>query len=146
MEAVVTIHRTALALSPLNIYESCGETDNNAFWLTMNGLARPNFGIRLQHVPDSAWVSGRKLLIAEPEPTSLTLDFIISGSSHGDLSAKMSELEQATEQFSYTVSLDIDGQTKTWDADSTLPQWGKVEYLLQYLMKVRGHLEIPIYP
>lgn len=145
MDAVVAISRDVLVLSPLNIYESCGDEDDRTFWLTIDGLSRPGFDYKRTYVPDSAWVSGKKLLVSEHEAATLPLNFIVSGLSHDDLSAKMGELEEATSQLFYTVSLTIDGQTTTWDADSTLPRWGTVEYLLQDLMKVRGSLEIPIY-
>lgn len=143
MEAVVSISRDSLALPALNIYDDC--EDNHVLWITMNGLARPNFDFKRSYSPNSWWVSGQQLLAAGQEPSSFTLSLIINGIDHTDLDNKMAELEQATSQLAYTITLEIDGQTKTWDADSSLPQWGVVEYLLQDLVKVRGTLTIPIY-
>lgn len=143
MDASVYISRTGLSLPPLEIFDSCGEGES--FWMTYNGLVRPDFDVRRVYAPNSSWVSGQKLLAAGSQASTLTLNLIINGISHADLSAKMDELEEAVFQFSYTVSMEIDGQTKTWDADPTIPQWGVVEHLLQDLVKVRGTIQIPIY-
>ncbi len=143
MNSTITVSRTSLSLSPLQIFDGCGE--DVIYWITYNNLARPDFDIKRTYIPDSAWVPGKRLQTAGQEPSSLRLQLIVNGISHADLSAKMEELEQATFQLAYTVSLDIDGQTKTWDADSSLPQWGLVEHLLQDHFQARGTLEIPIY-
>lgn len=143
MDASIYISRTSLSLLPLQIFDSCD--DGETYWITHNGLSRPDFDVRRFYIPNSSWVSGQKLLVAGTQASTLSINLIVNGISHADLSAKMVELEEATYQLSYEISMEIDGQTKTWNADSTLPQWGVVDHLLQDLVKVRGTLQIPIY-
>lgn len=140
-ESAISIHRDSLGLDPLDLSSACTTI---GFWVTFGGLSRPDFDYNKRYIPDSAWVSGKKMLSVGENPSTLNVNFAITGIDHNDLDLKMTEIEAALSQFSYHVDLNIDNQITTYRADSVLPNWGVVNYLYQDTKMVRGTVEIPI--
>lgn len=140
-ESAVSIRRDSLELSPLDLASSCIPF---GFWVAFEGLARPDFDYDRKYVPDSAWVSGKKLLVVGESLSTLNINFAISGIDHTDLDSKMTEIETALSQRTYYIDLNIDNQVTTYRADSVLPNWGVVNYLHQDTKMVKGSVAIPI--
>lgn len=145
MEVTVTLDRTELELDPLEIVTTgCGPEGGN-FWIPANSLSRPAFDMRRKYSPETVWCPP-ELLAAVVESSLLPLSVMVQADSPSELADRMAELEAATSQFEYNVTLGIDGISKTWQADPTLPAWGTVNHLLQSHNMVRGVLQIPVNP
>lgn len=143
MSQSVTFDRASLSAADLVITDS---PTAGAFHLPEGGLARPGRAIRRQYAPDSAWVGGRQLLAAVEDAGTLPLTIYAHGSSAAALEAAIAELEAASSQFAYDVTITIDGQSRTWAADPELPQWGPVDSGLVRAHIAIASLVIPINP
>lgn len=113
--------------------------------LLEDGFGRPGFTIRRTYAPDSAWVGGRQLLASVADAGSLPLAFNIRASSASALEALVTEVEAATSQFAYDLTINIDGQTRTWAADPELPSWFADSGMVKAHM-VRGSIVVPLNP
>lgn len=122
----------------------CGPDGGN-FWIPLGTLSRPAFDMRRTYSPDMAWATP-ELLATVVESSSLNTGVIVQADSPSELADRMEELATATSQFEYLVTLLLDGVSKTWQADPTLPTWGVVSHLMQRQNMVRGVLQIPINP
>lgn len=141
----ITIDRTGLALDPLIIGDS-PDGSGVGLWIPAGGYVSPDFTARLTYAPDSAYVAGRALLAATLEAATLPLVIIVEGSSQADMAARKAELAAALFQFSYTVTVDLDGNSETWSADPTYPQWGEISHAWASRFMGRAVVTIPINP
>lgn len=107
--ATVSIDRSALSLSPLVIAD-----DGATYRLTERGLGRPGVTWRMGAMPDSADVHGTEYISAAKEQSSLPLEVAVTASTTSALSAAVVALEAAVSQFSYDVTVTVDGVGRTW--------------------------------
>ena len=109
--ATVSIDRSSLpgTLSPLLVTD-----DDATYRLTLDGLGEPGYTWRERLMPDSADVHGSELVAAVLERTSLPLEVIVMASSSAALKTAMTALRDAVWQFSYPVTVTVDGQSETW--------------------------------
>ena len=109
--ATVSIDRSSLpgSLSPLLITD-----DGATYRLTQDGLGEPGITWRETLMPDSADVRGSELIAAVPERSSLPLEVIIMASSSAALRTARNALRDAVWQFSYPMTVTVDGQSETW--------------------------------
>lgn len=145
----LTISRTSLSLEDLDIGTNPFNPGGGAthwFHLPEDGLSRPGFTIRRTYAPDSEYIPGRYLLTAVTDASSLPAMIYAHGDTSAHLEAAVAELEQATTQFAYEISLAIDGQSRTWLADPELPVWGAVDTGLVRQHIAIANLVIPINP
>jgi hypothetical protein len=143
MEWLLTIDRTSLSLSPLVI---SNDPFAGNFHLPEDGLERPGFTMRRLYAADSAYFAGRVLLAAVADASTLPAVIYAHAASSAALSVAMAELEAATTQFAYSLTLSIDGEAQTWAADPELPQWGPVDSGLVRAHIARASIAIPINP
>lgn len=122
-------------------------TNDPAATITLleEGFGRPGFTIRRTYAPDSAWVGGKQLLSAVADAGTLPIAFNINAASASALEALITEVEAATSQFIYDLTVNIDGQTRTWSADPELPTWTADSGMVRAHM-VRGAISIPLNP
>lgn len=141
----VTIDRTALSLSALVIPGT--PTDGNPFWIPQDGIGRPDFAMRLGYAPESRWVSGKHLLDAVVEASSIPLAVQIDRVDDvGELQDARRELEAAVSQFTYTVTIAVGGESETWQADPTWPAWGPWRHEYVDVLIDRADIVIPVNP
>lgn len=115
-------------------------------WVPSDGVQRPTRGVRRTYAPDSAYFPGRVLLAAVEDASTLPLVIYAGADTSAALEALIDELEAATTQFAYDLTLSIDGQDRTWLADPELPQWGEVDPGMVAAHMARASIVIPLNP
>lgn len=109
----VSIDRSSLpgALSPLVIAD-----DGATYQIGQDGLGRPARSWRTTNMPDSADVHGSEPIAAVLEQTSIPLEVIVKAASSAALNTAVEALFDALSQFTYKVTVTVDGVAKTWSA------------------------------
>lgn len=116
---------TTLALSPLVID---GNPSTGAFHITEEDVSWPAFQINRNYVPDSDAISGRVHNAAVVTEGSVGLKIAAHGSDWGTIKAAMDELMAATSQFTYDLTLTVDGVAfGPYQAKAELPLWGALD-------------------
>jgi hypothetical protein len=142
--ASISIGRTSLSLSALSVADDIAGT----YVLRKDGLGRPGVTWRLTPMPNSVDVHGAEYIAAVKDETTLVLGVIIQSDSSADLDTAINALLDAVSQFSYTVTVTVDGVGKVWTAAPA--SWafdgGYVNdaMVLQHVNMVT--LTIPVYP
>lgn len=139
----LTIARDALSLDDLVI---TNDPYAGNFHLPEDGLERPGFTMRRTYAPDSAYFPGRVLLAAVADASTMPVSIYAHADDSAGLATAMAELEAATSQFAYDLTLSIDGQARTWLADPELPQWGAVDSGMVRAFMARASIVIPLNP
>jgi hypothetical protein len=146
MTARVSIDRTSLSLSALVIADA--STPLATYVLTGSGLGRPAVTWRETYAPDNPYISGRTLLGAVKEQSSLPLEVLVQASTSAALDTAVQELADAVWQFSYDVTVTIDGLAKVWTCTpaAVAPSSGN-EVAVKWLQHIDVlQLTIPVYP
>lgn len=136
----LSIDRTSLALAPLVITGNPTEPR----WLDPS-VGRPTFDYRRDYAPDSAWTSGKVLLSAVRDASTLPLVIYMRADTSAALQALEDELETALGQWSYDVMLTVDGVARTWPAEIAAPSFELDEGLVAAHMS-RASVVIPVNP
>ena len=139
----LTITRAGLSLPDLVITNDPTAGD---FWLPEDGLEEPDQTWRLTYMPDHPDLHGKQLLSAVREHSAIPARVYTDAASAADLATNKATLAAALGQFSYTVTLNLDGATAAYSADPCGPRWGAVDSGM-----VRGRIAaasfvIPVYP
>lgn len=138
----VSIDRSSLSLAALVA------TDNDATYrIAMDGLGEPGITWRKTSMPDSQDTHGTEYVSAVKEQTSIPLSVIVMAASSAALKTARDALFDALSQFTYMVTVTVDGVAETWDAGpadwsrSTTVQPGQVaQFFAAYT------ITIPVYP
>jgi hypothetical protein len=138
--ATLTIARTSMSMADLVIDPDW----TSGMWVASVG--DPDFAFRYTYAPDSAYVAGSVLLAAVLQQSALTAVVYVSASTGTALQALKDEVAAAVSQFTYSLSLTVDGVTTTWSADPTWPQWGEVDSGMVAARMARAVLSIPVNP
>lgn len=140
----VTFDRTSLGLDPLEI---TGDHTTGAFYLDEKDITWPAFLMRRTYAPDSDDVAGAQLQSAVADQGTIGLRITAHHSTTAELKAAMDELTEATTQFSYTLTLEVDGVTfGTYWADPEYPQWGALLSENVRAKRNEATITIPINP
>lgn len=143
MNLTLTIGRASLSLPDLVITNNpFGAT----FWLPEEGLEEPTVDWRLTYYPDAPDIAGKALRAAVLEHTAIPAAIYTQASDAATLQANKRELLNALGQFSYSVTLDLDGAADTYDADPCGPRWGPVDSGMVRSRIARAEVLIPVYP
>lgn len=145
MSATVTLDRTSLSLPPLEITGSAPDT-SGLFLDGSVGLLEPAFDVRATYAPDSNYVPGTQLLTAVLGASTLPLAVVAMGASAAGLATVKAELETAVWQFSYDVTLTVNGQPRTWSAGPCWPAWAELSSALADQHLARTAVVIPVNP
>lgn len=144
MTTVVSIDRSSLSLAALTI----DDTTAAPYMLMVDGLGRPAITWRLTSMPDSADAHGTEYIAAVKEQSSLPLRVMVRAGTSAALNTAVTDLEDALSQFSYTVTVTVDGVAKTWSCSPAAYgiDGSQVDYF-----KVVQHYEVltitvPVYP
>jgi hypothetical protein len=114
--------------------------------LPEKGLAYPDFEVRLGYLPDNPDVAGSSPNSATLGVGTLPLQIAVTGTSSADLQTKRRALEAAFGQFSYTVTIEVGGQTETYDAFMAWPKWGAVDSGDAAKFLALATLSVPVNP
>lgn len=141
----LSIDRTSLSLAPLLLTNN--PFDANPYTFPEDGLAQPNFTMRLRYAPDSNFVAGRLALGSVLDGSTMPLIVAARGTSTADLEAVKDALEAALAQMTYSVTMTVDGVTVgTWPADPTTVWWGTVDHGAAVAHLAIGSISIPVNP
>lgn len=140
----VTLDRTSLSLSPLVITSNPFGT---SLHLPEDGVVWPNFDTRRTYAPDSPYESGRVLLAAVREAADLPLTVYAHGADAAATDAAKAELEAALAQWSYDLTLTVDGIAHAYNAEIVLGvPWGPVDSGMVAAHMARTSFSIPLNP
>lgn len=140
----LAISRTSLSLADLTLTNN---PFSGSYTYPEDGLSVPNFSMRLTYAPESMWIPGRLVLGAVMDGTEVPLTVYAKGTTSADLQAKKADLEAAFAQFSYTITMLVDGVTiGTWPADPTSVWWGVVDHGQAEQHFAVGTVSIPVNP
>lgn len=141
----VTIDRSSLSLSDLVIDEALDAT-----YVLLRGsrLRRPATTWRKGGPPDSQDVHGSEFTSAVKEQTEIPLRVMVQADTSAALDAAIDELDEALSQFTFPVTVDLDGVVKVWDA-SPAP-WAPEPDLEEYAAMLQHFdvltISVPVYP
>lgn len=138
----VTFTRAALSLPDLAV----GDHPGDGLWIGEDGVGAVGWDFRRTYAPDSGWFSGKGLLAAVREASTLPLTVYAQAASSAELDALKAELEAAAAQWSYTVTVTVDGIATTYNCEPAIPQWGPVDSGMVRLHMARCQLVIPVNP
>lgn len=144
MTLQLIIDRTSLALAPLVI--PGGPVGRIGHWIPLDGIQLPDFSMRTVYAPPSNQVAGQVLLGAVLDSAAFGATVMVHGATPAALGVLKATLQAAVSQFSYTVTLDQDGTSQTWQGDATWPAWGTLEWNLSSRNWARAGLSIPVNP
>ena len=140
----VTFDRTSLGLEPLVITSDPGTGD---FWLAEEDITWPTFAMRRTYAPDANDVAGASLLHAVPDQGTIGLKIGARTDTTAALKAAMDEFTAAVTQFSYVLTLQVDGVTfGAYNADPEFPQWGALDSGNVRAKLNEAQITIPINP
>lgn len=138
----VTLGRDDLELEPLVITNGPGPLR-----ITQDATMWPTFTMRLTHAPQSEGVGGDQLEAKVPNQGTFALGISAHGDDVADVEAAKDELTAATTQFSYPVTLALNGvEIGTWNADPVFPNWGSLDFGDVAANICKGTVTIPINP
>lgn len=139
----VTLDRTSLGLEPLVI-----ANDSSAgLHLTEEDCTWPAFTMRRTYAPPSESVGGEQLEAKVPNQGTIGLGIEAKGSTTTAMKTSMDELTAATTQFSYELTLTVDGVAfGTWNADPEFPNWGALDSGDVKAHITKATITIPINP
>jgi hypothetical protein len=138
----VSIDRSSLSLAAL-----VATDDGATYQIQQDGISRPAITWRKLAAPDSADVHGTEYIAAVKEQTSIPLNVIVKSASTSALQMAIDDIEAAISQFSYSVTVTVDGAAKTWAASpaawsfSTPITPGQVAQFFTLMT-----ITIPVYP
>lgn len=118
----------------------------SAFLIPEKGLAWPNFDVRLANAPDSDDVPGSLALSATLGQGTLPLTINVHGTSTADLQTKRRALEAAFSQFTYTLTITVDGEDETYTASMAWPKWGAIDSGMVSEHMAVATLTVPVNP
>lgn len=138
----VTLDRTSLDLDPLVITNEPG-----SLRLTESDITWPTFAMRRTYVPDSDDLAGAQLKSKVADQGTFAVGISAHGDTTAEVEAAKTELETATCQFSYTLTLEVDGvEVGTYWAHPEFPNWGALDSGDVAAHICKGTITIPINP
>jgi hypothetical protein len=139
--ATVSIDRSSLTLAALVIAD-----DGATYQLTKDGLGEPGISWRTTSMPDSQDVHGSEPLSHVKEQTSIPLEVMVKAASSSALKTAVTALKKALSQFSYPVTVTVDGVADTWSASPASWSRGTVQpgQVAQFFTVLT--ITIPVYP
>lgn len=141
----VVLSRTALTLDPLTISQDFTGT---TYWLPNGDLEWPRFTKRKEHAPPSRYLSGRTLLSRVDDTATLPLVIYATAGTSSALDTAKTALEAALNQWTYSLTLTVDGVARTYTAECADDDisWGAIDSGMVRAKLARGSVVIPLYP
>lgn len=140
----VAFSRSGLSLTTLTI----SDTPGSSFWLPESGSDWPRFGRRKEYAPNSRYLSGRTLLARASDIGTLPLTVYAKAATGTALEALKAELQQAVDQWTYSLTLTVDGAAATYTAECVDDDiaWGELDSGMVRAHIARGTFAVPLYP
>jgi hypothetical protein len=140
----LTFDRTSLSLPPLVVTSNPHGT---TLHIPEDGLTWPAFGTRRTYAPDSPHEPGRVLLAAVADATELPVTIYAHADTTAALEVAQAELEAACAQWSYDLTLTVDGAAHVYRAEIVLGvPWGPIDSGMVRAHMARTSFSIPLNP
>ena len=110
------------------------------------GVGAVGWDFRRGYAPDPSWRGGKTLLSFVREATTLPLTIYAHAATSAALAAVKAELEAAAAQWSYDVTVTIDGVSEVFHCEPAIPQWGAADSGMVRAHLARASLVIPVNP
>lgn len=143
MTTSLSFDRTTLSLTPLviGLYSPVA-----TYFLAGDGVFRADFTMRRNYAADSNYIPGKRLLAAVADAGTLPVVIYLQSDSTAALETAREALNDAATQWSYDVTLTLDGVATTYQADPEFPQWGQVTQGELRAYMARAAIQIPVNP
>ena len=137
--------RTALSLPALTITETPGV---GSFWFPEDGNEWPRFSRRKEYAPNVRYLGGRTLLARVSDVGTLPLNVYAQASTGSALDALKAALQATVDQWTYDLTLTVDGVSATYTAECVDDDiaWGEITAGMVKAHMVRGSFAVPLYP
>ncbi len=142
MTTSVTFDRTSLSLSDLVVGLYAADA---TYFLPPEGITRPAFTMRRTYAPDGD-ITGKQLLQAVQDSGPVQLSIYAQATSTSALTTAMEALDAAATQWSYDLTVTVDGVARTYPADPEFPQWGLVDAGLVGVFLALATITVPVNP
>jgi hypothetical protein len=139
----LTITRAALSLPDLVVGDHPGD---GSLYVTEDGVGSVGWDFRRTYAPESGWQSGKSLLAAAREASTLPLTVYAHATTSANLATAKATLEAAAAQWAYAVTVTVDGVSETYNAEPAIPQWGGLDSGMVRAHLARCQLVIPVNP
>lgn len=139
----VTFTRAALSLANLVIPDNPFSGD---FHVPEDGVGAVDWDLRRGYAPDPAWRPGKTLLSYVREASSLPLVIYAHAATSAALATAKTELEAAALQWSYDVTVTVDGVTEVFHCEPAIPRWAPFDSGMVRAHMARCNLVIPVNP
>lgn len=136
----LSITRTALGLGPL-----VADTPGVA-WVPEDGLGDPGYRYRLEYAPSADNINGSELYSAAIEMGELPVSIYLMGSSSADLATTKATWVAAFGQWSYQMTVTVDGVATTYLCDPVYPRWGGFDSGMVRARLARAEVSVPVQP
>lgn len=142
--ATVSIDRSSLSLSALTI----SSNSTGTYTLTENGLGRPAITARTHYASESPYFHGSTHVAVTKDQSALPLEVLVQAASSTALDTAINALDAALWQFTYDVTVTVDGVAKVWSCSPA--SWSIAESLVSHGRAVQYvellTITIPCYP
>lgn len=141
MSLSVTISRSG---DDLVIYD---HPSSGTYWINEDGITWPSFPMRRTYLPDSEVQGGKSMRAATLDEGQTSLTIYVHADTLANLLTAMEALEAATRQFSYTLTVTLDGSTsRSWTAKPESPAWGTLDSGEVKARMTHATITIPLNP
>lgn len=136
----LSIDRASLSLAPLVITGDAAQP----MWLDPS-VNRPTFEYRRNYAPPSSWMAGQTLLSAVLDASTVPAVVYLRAATSAALATLEDELTTALGQWSYGLTLTVDGVARAFEAEITAPSFTLDSGLVEAHMS-RAAVVIPVNP
>lgn len=116
------------------------------FWLPEDGVGQIARDIRRTYATDSAYYPGKVLLAAVEDAGTVPLTIYAQAATSAALQTLRDQLEAAALQWSYDLTITVDGVAKTYNAELAMPVWTALDSGMARAHIDRCALSIPVNP
>ena len=138
--ASASLDRSALGKAALSIFPG------GVYRFTPDGLGTPAVSWRIDKAPDVPGVHGSEALAAAKEESSLPWTVLVMAASREGVGMAFDDLAEALDQWSYPVTVTVDGASRTWQAGPANYSRGPILSAEQDAFLCTVTVSIPVYP
>lgn len=118
----------------------------DGLWLPEDAIGPIERELRRTYAPDSAYIGGKFLLAAVEEASAVQLTIYARASTSAALQVLRDQVEVAASQWSYVLTINVDGVARTYNAEISLPAWSAFDSGMVAARIDRCSLVIPVNP
>lgn len=136
----LSLSRTGLSLPAL-----VADTPGSA-WIPEDGLGDPGYRYRITYAPPSDHIDGGEKYAAALEMGELPVTIYLQAATTTALRTKKTDWVNAFGQWSYQMTVTIDGASDTYLCDPVYPRWNDFDSGMTRAFLARAVVPVPVQP